>query len=154
MILLLPLQEFMSLTFVRGKLHATAPCSIFYVDSLYVAWILHQVPPKLLSLSICIELIVALASTIPWVSPPLSLISTLVLSVPSFDVTMGDYPTCSRNASTKVLPHSRSCDDSPLAWSFKLCGVVLRYSASTYAVRAHDSPFGELGLISPGYLSS
>ncbi|RWW36223.1 hypothetical protein BHE74_00058772 [Ensete ventricosum] len=27
--------------------------SIFYVDSLHAAWILHQVPPKLLCLSIC-----------------------------------------------------------------------------------------------------
>ncbi|RWV84216.1 hypothetical protein GW17_00054088 [Ensete ventricosum] len=36
----------------------------------------HQVPPKLLRLSICIKLMVALAPTIPWISPPLSLIST------------------------------------------------------------------------------
>ncbi|RRT62791.1 hypothetical protein B296_00003977 [Ensete ventricosum] len=48
MILLLPLQEFMSLTSVQGKLRASAPCLIFYVDSLHAAWILHQVPPKLL----------------------------------------------------------------------------------------------------------
>ncbi|RWW41715.1 hypothetical protein BHE74_00052784 [Ensete ventricosum] len=72
----------MLLTSVQGKLRASAPCSIFYVDSLHVAWILYQVPPKLLHFSICIELIVALASTIPWVSPPLSLISTLTRSVP------------------------------------------------------------------------
>ncbi|RRT39160.1 hypothetical protein B296_00042642 [Ensete ventricosum] len=45
MISLLPLQEFMPLTSVQGKLHASASCSIFYVDSLHVAWILHQVPP-------------------------------------------------------------------------------------------------------------
>ncbi|RWV88817.1 hypothetical protein GW17_00049066 [Ensete ventricosum] len=76
MILLLPLQEFMPLTSVQGKLRVSALCSIFYVDSLHAAWILHQVPPKSLHSSICIELIVALASTIPWVSPPLSLIST------------------------------------------------------------------------------
>ncbi|RWW07381.1 hypothetical protein GW17_00029248 [Ensete ventricosum] len=62
----------MPLTSVQGKLCASAPCSIFYVDSLHVAWILHQVSPKLLRSSICIELIVALASTIPWVSPLLS----------------------------------------------------------------------------------
>ncbi|RWW31120.1 hypothetical protein BHE74_00020651 [Ensete ventricosum] len=48
MISLLPLQEFLSLTYVQGKLRASAPCFIFYVDSLRVAWILHQVPPKLL----------------------------------------------------------------------------------------------------------
>ncbi|RWV79743.1 hypothetical protein BHE74_00013952 [Ensete ventricosum] len=48
MILLLPRQEFMSLTSVQGKLCASTPFSIFYVDSLHVAWILHQVPPKLL----------------------------------------------------------------------------------------------------------
>ncbi|RWV95799.1 hypothetical protein GW17_00041530 [Ensete ventricosum] len=48
MIALLPLQEFMSLTFVQGKLRASSLCSIFYVDSLHTAWILHQVPPKLL----------------------------------------------------------------------------------------------------------
>ncbi|RWW68346.1 hypothetical protein BHE74_00024124 [Ensete ventricosum] len=47
MIPLLPLQEFMSLISVQGKLHASAPCSIFYVDSLHATWILHQVPPKL-----------------------------------------------------------------------------------------------------------
>ncbi|RWV87371.1 hypothetical protein GW17_00050644, partial [Ensete ventricosum] len=45
-ILLLPLQEFMPLTSVQGKLRAFAPCSIFYVDSLHAAWILHRVPPK------------------------------------------------------------------------------------------------------------
>ncbi|RRT40468.1 hypothetical protein B296_00030674 [Ensete ventricosum] len=37
--------------------------SIFYVDSLHAAWILHQVPPKLLCLLICIELMVALIPT-------------------------------------------------------------------------------------------
>ncbi|RRT32866.1 hypothetical protein B296_00054859 [Ensete ventricosum] len=40
MIPLLPLQEFMPLTSVQGKLRASAPCSIFYVDSLPAAWIL------------------------------------------------------------------------------------------------------------------
>ncbi|RWW87716.1 hypothetical protein BHE74_00003441 [Ensete ventricosum] len=65
MILLLPLQEFMSLTSVQGKLRASAPCLIFYVDSLHAAWILHQVPPKLLRKSICNELMVALAPNIP-----------------------------------------------------------------------------------------
>ncbi|RWW75565.1 hypothetical protein BHE74_00016412 [Ensete ventricosum] len=46
MIPLLPLQEFMSLISIQGKLCASAPCSLFYEDSLYVAWILHQVPPS------------------------------------------------------------------------------------------------------------
>ncbi|RRT32196.1 hypothetical protein B296_00040370, partial [Ensete ventricosum] len=46
MISLLPLQEFMPPTSVQGKLHASALCSIFYVDSLHVTWIFHQVPPK------------------------------------------------------------------------------------------------------------
>ncbi|RRT46395.1 hypothetical protein B296_00008397 [Ensete ventricosum] len=55
------LQEFMPLTSIQGKLCASAPCSIFYVDSLHAtAWILHQVPPKSLRSSICIELIVTL----------------------------------------------------------------------------------------------
>ncbi|RRT78352.1 hypothetical protein B296_00019628 [Ensete ventricosum] len=63
MISLLPLQDFMSLTSVQGKLHASTPCFIFYVCSLHMAWILHQIPPK--CSSICIELIVALSSTIP-----------------------------------------------------------------------------------------
>ncbi|RWV87725.1 hypothetical protein GW17_00050253 [Ensete ventricosum] len=85
MISLLPLQEFMPLTFVQGKLYASAPCSIFDVNSLYAAWILHQVPPKLLLSSIYIELIVAFTSTIPRVSPPLSSISTSTRSVPSYD---------------------------------------------------------------------
>ncbi|RZS10652.1 hypothetical protein BHM03_00041932 [Ensete ventricosum] len=85
---LLPLQEFISLTSVQGKLYA----SIFYVDSLHTAWILHQVLPKLLHLSISIELMVAIMPTIPWVSPPLSSISTLTLSMPSYDVLMVALP--------------------------------------------------------------
>ncbi|RRT38220.1 hypothetical protein B296_00048819 [Ensete ventricosum] len=88
MIPLLSLQEFMSLTFVQGLLCASVPCSFFYVDSLHAAWILHQVLPKLLRLSICIELMVALVPTTPRVSPPLSSISTSTLSVPSYDVAM------------------------------------------------------------------
>ncbi|RRT31609.1 hypothetical protein B296_00048568 [Ensete ventricosum] len=64
MISFLPLQEFMSLTFIQGKLCASAPCFIFYVDSLHAVWILHQFPPKSFRSSICIELIVALTSTI------------------------------------------------------------------------------------------
>ncbi|RWV82238.1 hypothetical protein GW17_00056278 [Ensete ventricosum] len=59
MIPLLPLQEFMPLTTVHGKLRVFAPCSIFYVDSIHAAWIFHQVPPKSLHSSIYIELIVA-----------------------------------------------------------------------------------------------
>ncbi|RWW89691.1 hypothetical protein BHE74_00001273 [Ensete ventricosum] len=54
MIPFLPLQEFMSLTSVQGKLRASAPCSIFYSDSLHAASILHQVSSKLLCLSIYI----------------------------------------------------------------------------------------------------
>ncbi|RRT34070.1 hypothetical protein B296_00025985 [Ensete ventricosum] len=46
MIPLLPLQELMPLTSVQEKLCASTPCSIFYVYSLHVAWILHQVPPN------------------------------------------------------------------------------------------------------------
>ncbi|RRT61289.1 hypothetical protein B296_00029695 [Ensete ventricosum] len=88
MITLLPLQEFMLLTSLQGKLCGFAPCSIFYVDSLHAVWILHRVSPKSLRSSICIELIVALASTIPRVNPPLSSISTLILSVPSYDVAL------------------------------------------------------------------
>ncbi|RWW49120.1 hypothetical protein BHE74_00044755 [Ensete ventricosum] len=126
MILFLPLQEFMSLTSVQGKLRASAPCYIFYVDSLCAAWRLHQVPHKLLHPSIYIELMVALASTIPLVNPPLSLISTLALSVPSSDVVMGRSPTLSLFASTNKLPHARSCDDSlSLARPVELCGVCL-----------------------------
>ncbi|RWW20512.1 hypothetical protein BHE74_00032949 [Ensete ventricosum] len=78
----------MSLTTVQGKFCASAPCSIFYVDSIHAAWILHQVPPKLLHFSICIELIVAQAPTISRVSPPLSSIFISALSVPLFDVAM------------------------------------------------------------------
>ncbi|RWV82617.1 hypothetical protein BHE74_00044050 [Ensete ventricosum] len=85
MIPLLPLQEFMSLTSIQGKLCASAPCSLFYVDSLHATWILHQVLPNLFCHSICIELMVALAPTIPRVSPPLSSIFTSTLSVPSYD---------------------------------------------------------------------
>ncbi|RWV78136.1 hypothetical protein GW17_00060942 [Ensete ventricosum] len=70
MIPLLPLQVFMSLISVQGKLCVFAPCFVFYIISLHAAWILHQAPPKLLRFLICIELIVALVSTIPRVSPP------------------------------------------------------------------------------------
>ncbi|RWW81149.1 hypothetical protein BHE74_00010490 [Ensete ventricosum] len=83
----------MSLTFVQRKLCASAPCSIFYVDSLHAAWTLHQVSPKLLCPSIYIKLMVALAPTILRVSPSLSPISTSTLSVPSFDIVMGHSPT-------------------------------------------------------------
>ncbi|RWV81412.1 hypothetical protein GW17_00057175 [Ensete ventricosum] len=86
MIPLLLLQEFMPLTSIQGKLCASAPCSIFYVDSLHAAWILPQVPPESLHSSICIELMVALTPTIPRANPPLSSISTSTLSVPLYDV--------------------------------------------------------------------
>ncbi|RWW05453.1 hypothetical protein BHE74_00039422 [Ensete ventricosum] len=88
MIPLLPLHEFMPLTSVQGKLRTFAPCFIFYVDSLHAAWILHQVPLKSLRSSICIELMMALVPTIPRVNPPLSSISTLTLSVTSYDVAL------------------------------------------------------------------
>ncbi|RWW62378.1 hypothetical protein BHE74_00030491 [Ensete ventricosum] len=93
MIPLLPRQEFMSLTSIQEKLRATVPGFIFYVDSLQAAWTLDQNLPKLLCLSICIELMVDLAPTIPRAKPPLSLIFTLALSVPSFHVVMGRSPT-------------------------------------------------------------
>ncbi|RWW26322.1 hypothetical protein GW17_00009307, partial [Ensete ventricosum] len=48
MILLLPLQEFMSLTSVQGKFRTSTSCFIFFVASLHIAWALHQVSPKLL----------------------------------------------------------------------------------------------------------
>ncbi|RWW53385.1 hypothetical protein BHE74_00040124 [Ensete ventricosum] len=71
---LLPLQEFMSLTSVQGKLHVSTPCSIFYVNSLHAAWILQLLHPL-----ICIEFMVALVPTISRVSPLLSLIFTSAL---------------------------------------------------------------------------
>ncbi|RRT84200.1 hypothetical protein B296_00000361 [Ensete ventricosum] len=82
----------MSLTFVQGKLRASAPCSIFYDDSLHAAWTIRQVLHKLLRHSICIELMVALAPTIPRVNLLVSPISTSALSVPSFSVAMGRSP--------------------------------------------------------------
>ncbi|RRT75602.1 hypothetical protein B296_00009937 [Ensete ventricosum] len=136
MISLLPIQELMSLISVQGKLRASAPCSIFYVDSFHTAWILHQVPLKLLCPSICIELMVALAPTIPRVSPLLSLIFISALSVPSFDVVMVAPPLDLTMHPPNALPYARSCDDSSsLARSIELCGVVvLRYSSSTCVV--------------------
>ncbi|RWW62767.1 hypothetical protein BHE74_00030101 [Ensete ventricosum] len=38
MIPLLPLQEFISLTFIQGKLRASSPCSIFYADSMRLGY--------------------------------------------------------------------------------------------------------------------
>ncbi|RWW58332.1 hypothetical protein BHE74_00034818 [Ensete ventricosum] len=107
MIPLLPQQEFMSLTSVQGKLRASAPCSIFYVDSLHAAWALHEVPPKLLCPSICIVLMVALTPTILQVSPLLSSIFTSALSVPSFDVDMGHSPL---DLAMHLLVHYLMCD--------------------------------------------
>ncbi|RWW69096.1 hypothetical protein BHE74_00023331 [Ensete ventricosum] len=78
----------MSLISVQGKLCASTLCFILYVDSLHTTWTLHQVSPKLLCLSICIELMVAIAPTIPRVRPLLSSIFTLTLSVPSYDIVM------------------------------------------------------------------
>ncbi|RRT77402.1 hypothetical protein B296_00020891 [Ensete ventricosum] len=93
MISLLPLQEFMSLTSIQGKLRAYTPCSIFYVDSFYAAWILNQVSSKLLRSSIFIELMIAIMPTIPWVNPSLCPIFTPTLSVPSYDVALDCSPT-------------------------------------------------------------
>ncbi|RWW81869.1 hypothetical protein BHE74_00009701 [Ensete ventricosum] len=90
---LLPLQEFISLSSIQGELHASAPCSIFYVDSLHAAWILHQVSLKLLCSSICIELMVVITTTIPRVGPPLSLISISTQSVSLYDIVMDFFPT-------------------------------------------------------------
>ncbi|THU49536.1 hypothetical protein C4D60_Mb06t10590 [Musa balbisiana] len=75
----------MSLTFVQGKLCASAPCSIFYAGSLHAIWVFRQVTPKLLPSSFCIELMVALAPTIPQVqsfSESRSLTSDLRLASP------------------------------------------------------------------------
>ncbi|RWW76847.1 hypothetical protein BHE74_00015028 [Ensete ventricosum] len=93
MIPLLPLQEFMSLTPVQGKLRASTPYFIFNVDSLHATWILPQIPPNLLRSSICIELMVAITPTNPPANPPLSPISTSTLTVPSYDVVMDCSPT-------------------------------------------------------------
>ncbi|RRT37867.1 hypothetical protein B296_00047115 [Ensete ventricosum] len=92
---------------------------------------------KLFRPLICIELIVALARNILWVSPPMSLIYTSTLSVSSFSSTLGCSFTQSCNASTIILSHTRSCNNSSLfARTIKLCGVViLRYSFSTYVIR-------------------
>ncbi|RRT75316.1 hypothetical protein B296_00014399 [Ensete ventricosum] len=46
MISLLPLQEFMSLTSVQGKLCASTPCFIFYIDSLHAGWTLTKFHPS------------------------------------------------------------------------------------------------------------
>ncbi|RRT37422.1 hypothetical protein B296_00057224 [Ensete ventricosum] len=61
---LLPLQEFISLASAQRKLCASGLYSIFYVDSFYVAWTLDQVPLKLLCPSICIKLMLPLATII------------------------------------------------------------------------------------------
>ncbi|RWW33695.1 hypothetical protein BHE74_00017315 [Ensete ventricosum] len=83
----------MSLTSIQVKLHASAPCSIFYIDSLHAVWILHQVVSKLLRSLICIELMVAFMPTTLWVSPPLNLISISTLNGASYDVVMDCSPT-------------------------------------------------------------
>ncbi|RWW59612.1 hypothetical protein BHE74_00033431 [Ensete ventricosum] len=71
---------------------ALCRCSIFYllVNSLHAAWALHQVLPKLLCPSICIELMVTFAPTIPQVNPLLSLIciELMVAFAPPLDLVM------------------------------------------------------------------
>ncbi|RWV76932.1 hypothetical protein BHE74_00002929 [Ensete ventricosum] len=135
MISLLPLQEFMSLTPVQGKLRASAPCFIFYKSSFPMAWILHQVPFKLFRSSICIELMVALTPTIPRVSPSLSPISASTLNIHSYDVVIDCSPL--NLAMHDALLHSRSCNDSSLLTrSIELYrDIVLRDSSSTCVVR-------------------
>ncbi|RZS02106.1 hypothetical protein BHM03_00032084 [Ensete ventricosum] len=84
---LLPLQEFMSLTSVQGKLCASALC--FYLLRPLPSCGLDTSPSSTqvaLCLSICIEMMVAHMPSIPWVSPLLSLIFTSTLSVPLYDV--------------------------------------------------------------------
>lgn len=92
MISLLHLQEFISLTSVQGKFHASTLCFVLYIDSLYAASTLHRVSPKLHYFSICIKLMVVLVPIIPWVNPPLSSISTSTLSVSLFSIAPGCSP--------------------------------------------------------------
>ncbi|RZS26691.1 hypothetical protein BHM03_00060063 [Ensete ventricosum] len=81
-------------------------------------------------LSICIELIVALAPTIPRVSPPLSTICTLALSVHSFNDAMVAPPL------DLVMHPSMHYLIPQLVWFV-----------------AHDSPSREPGPIPPRYIS-
>ncbi|RWW26164.1 hypothetical protein BHE74_00007969 [Ensete ventricosum] len=64
MIMLLSLQELMSMIFVQRKFCASAPYFIFYVGSLHAAWALHHFSPNLLYSLVYIELMMALMSTI------------------------------------------------------------------------------------------
>ncbi|RZR94892.1 hypothetical protein BHM03_00023710 [Ensete ventricosum] len=86
MILLLPLQEFMSLISAQKKLLTSSLCFIFYVDSL------HAVSPKMFHPSVCIELMVSFTPTIPW-SALYCVYFPLALSVPSFGVALDCLPT-------------------------------------------------------------
>ncbi|RRT77816.1 hypothetical protein B296_00021076 [Ensete ventricosum] len=64
MILLLSLQELMSMIFVQRKFCAFAPYFIFYVGSLHAVCALHHFPPTLLYSLVYIELMMALMPTI------------------------------------------------------------------------------------------
>ncbi|RZR98884.1 hypothetical protein BHM03_00028338 [Ensete ventricosum] len=90
---------------------------------------------KLLHLSIYIKLMVDLMPTIPWVSPPLSLISISTLSVSSYDVAMV-APLLDLAMHPPMHYFIRDPDSSLLARFIELCeDTVLRYSSSTCAIR-------------------
>lgn len=118
---------------------ASRLCSMFYL--------LYRVPHVAQSLH--------LRATFPQVSPMFSLISISVLSVFLFGVTLSRSPTWSRNASTKALPHVRSCNDSlSLTWSIKFYGaIVLRYPSQHMLFIAPDYLSKEPRFIALGYLS-
>ncbi|RWW24311.1 hypothetical protein BHE74_00033940 [Ensete ventricosum] len=156
MIPLLPLQEFMSLTYVSGKLYASAPYSIFYVDSLHATWILHQVSPKLLCSSICIELMVALTPTIPRVNPPLNLISTSTLCMPSYKVVIVAPPLdFTMHPPMYYLMQDYAITPRHLLGLLRFIYGVIFLRCYPQYVRsvAYDSPSREPRLIPPGYLS-
>ncbi|RWV80231.1 hypothetical protein BHE74_00039601 [Ensete ventricosum] len=71
---------------------------------------------KLLRLSICIELMVALMPTIQRVSPPLSLISTSTLSMPSYDIVIIAPPLPPMHYFIRDHATTPCCSPGPLSF--------------------------------------
>lgn len=86
--------------------------SMFNIQHQLPSSLNHRVSPKLLRSSIRIEITMFIETMVPRANPSSSLMFSLTPSVFIFDVAFGCSPSWSRNTSTNVLPHMRSCDNS------------------------------------------
>lgn len=143
MVSLLSLQEFMSLIFPRKAPRSWYFHSIFYLLIRLPSCDLSNLrsSPKLLCSLVCNEMMVALASTISWVNPLLSpIFSSSTLSMPSFGVAFGFYPTLIMQCVSRCII---SCEI--LWWLLTTClfelykALILRYLPQYMQSNAHES---------------